>query len=72
MAADGGPILATQEVIAALVNPTLIDLRLASEISAKPMAPGAINIVWNKEACQLDASEEHSLPPDKAAPIVVN
>jgi len=72
MAADGGPILAEAAVLAALLHPTLVDLRLPEEIAAKPMAPGAINIVWNKATCELDPSPLHALPEDKAAPIVVN
>ena len=62
--------LADEEELRALVNPVLIDVRGEDEIEKRATAPGAINVVWNRDEGNFyDPSE---LPQDKDTPIVFN
>jgi hypothetical protein len=66
-----GPVLAELETLRALSNYTIIDLRSAEEIAAKPMAADfAVNVVWNKTAGGFD--DRAGIPSDKATAIVLN
>ena len=64
------PVLAEPVVLKALSSPTIIDLRSAEEIAERPMAPGGVNVVWNKAEGKFD--DPSGLPTDKSTPIVLN
>ena len=67
---SSGPVLAAPEALKALSGATIVDLRSAAEIAERPMAPGGVNVEWNKAEGKFD--DTSGLPTDKSAPIVLN
>ena len=61
--------LADEEELRALDNPVLIDVRGEDEIEKRATAPGAINVVWNR-----DEGNFYDPPssPGQGHPIVFN
>jgi|MDSW01.1.fsa_nt_gb hypothetical protein len=63
-------VLSDPEELAALTNPTVIDVRGEEEVAKRAAAPGAINVVWNR--AEENFFDPSKLPGDKDTPIIVN